>query len=390
MSEEQRYSKEGRAGWDPAVGQGKKGEKRQIAWTAKLKKILDETDNIDSDVQRIINTILDHENIPRKKPKFINFIKNIMGHRAGMHNIDKTWELFSQALKPDETSTTVPSSSVTSDSMDQVPNQAPEDAEMTESDSNVKKKKDKKNKKNKNKEQVEVEDVEPLKKSKKSKSKKKDERTSEKENVQECNDNQTGDDVKGAKKRKRDEVESMDIDGDTETPVKKTKFDWDEIITEILEAKDGNEMKLVKLKKKCLNEFFSRNEGTHHSKEDIGAKFDKKLKKRKYRILKDRVKLILNEEAVKDEEETNASAQTQEHVDTKPSLSFNKWEATDLGSSAQTDKFRRLMGIKSGAPPPKAADGLAKKRDDGKIFKDLEQGFEKARQSHFGGRCFDV
>jgi len=45
------------------------------------------------------------------------------------------------------------------------------------------------------------------------------------------------------------------------------------------------------------------------------------------------------------------------------------------------------MGIKS-APPPKAVD--AKKRDDGKIFRDLEQGFEKARQSHFGGRCFDV
>merc|ERR1712130_384768 len=41
-----------------------------------------------------------HENIPRKKPKFVNFVKNIMRNRARPHSIDKTWELFEQALKP--------------------------------------------------------------------------------------------------------------------------------------------------------------------------------------------------------------------------------------------------------------------------------------------------
>ena len=32
-------------------------------------------------------------------------------------------------------------------------------------------------------------------------------------------------------------------------------------------------------------------------------------------------------------------------------LSFNAWEAASLGSDAQTEKFRRLMGIKA-APKP--------------------------------------
>merc|ERR1712096_75710 len=100
MSEEQRYSKEGRAGWDPEKGQGNKGEKRQNIWTSNLRAILAETENIDSDVRNIVNTILDHENIPRKKPKFTNFVKNIMRNRARPHSIDKTWDLFSQALKP--------------------------------------------------------------------------------------------------------------------------------------------------------------------------------------------------------------------------------------------------------------------------------------------------
>merc|ERR1712179_166898 len=100
MSEEQRYSKEGRAGWDPEKGQGNKGESRQKSWTSNLRAILAETQNIDSDVKNIVNTILDHENIPRKKPKFSNFVKNIMRNRASPHAIDKTWDLFSQALKP--------------------------------------------------------------------------------------------------------------------------------------------------------------------------------------------------------------------------------------------------------------------------------------------------
>ena len=32
-------------------------------------------------------------------------------------------------------------------------------------------------------------------------------------------------------------------------------------------------------------------------------------------------------------------------------LSWNKWEATNLGSDSQTEKFRRLMGIKTTNPP---------------------------------------
>merc|ERR1719331_1786105 len=100
MSEEQRYSKEGRGGWDPSVGQGNKGEKRQNAWIANLRKILQETSDLDGDVRNILDTIQEHENIPRKKPKFINFVKNIMRNRARPHSIDKTWELFEQALKP--------------------------------------------------------------------------------------------------------------------------------------------------------------------------------------------------------------------------------------------------------------------------------------------------
>merc|ERR1712025_1536663 len=98
----------------------------------------------------------------------------------------------------------------------------------------------------------------------------------------------------------------------------------------------GNEMKLNKLKKKCVSEFFALNEGTHKTQEEIGAKFDKKLKKRKYRVLKDKVKLILdNEGETADDEKTqpeDSTSQKEEKVE-PAKASFNNWEAANLGSS---------------------------------------------------------
>jgi len=410
MSEEQRYSKEGRAGWDPEKGQGNKGENRQKSWTSNLRAILAETQNIDSDVKNIVNTILDHENIPRKKPKFSNFVKNIMRNRASPHAIDKTWDLFSQALKPPTPavpSETPKENEVKEEDVKMEDVKIDENAEETEKKEKKRKKEKKKDKVDSPDSDVEVqkEDENSKKKSKKKLKKEKrklqeednaSEETSEKENTEKISkkkkkkdknkEQAVVEDENKNNKRKRDE--EMEVDEDESSP-KKTKFDWDEVITSLLMKKDDKEMKLNKLKKKCLSEFFSSNEGTHKTPEEVGAKFDKKLKKRKYRLLKDRVKLIVD-----DEPEEKIISEKPEPVikkETKPAMSFNQWESSNLGSAAQTEKFRRLMGIKSGPATQQAQPGKfgVGQRDDRKIFRDLEQGFEKARQAHFGGRCFE-
>lgn len=152
-------------------------------------------------------------------------------------------------------------------------------------------------------------------------------------------------------------------------------------------------MKLVKLKKKCLREYFSVHEGTHKTKEEVGAKFDKKVKKRSYKVLKDRIKLLGEEEDEKSEEEEEVMQGApskpegwQSAPDPKPVISFNKWEGADMGSDAQTEKFRRLMGIKAAPKPQEVSSKWG--RDDKKMLRELEQGFEKARETHFGGRSF--
>ena len=296
--------------------QGNKGEKRQNAWIANLRKILQETSDLDGDVKNILDTIQEHENIPRKKPKFVNFVKNIMRNRARPHSIDKTWELFEQALKPPA---------------------LPEPMEVAENEESDKTESLETNGKGETPEK-ENEGGKKEKKKKKKKDKKLPDTT---EDVN----------TKPSRKRKSSDAGENDKDGTTkeeESPVKKAKFDWDEVITACLKEKDGNEMKLVKLKKKCLREYFSAHEGSHKTKEEIGAKFDKKVNKRSYKVLKDRIKLVGVEEEKKSEEEEEVMQGAaskpegwQSAPDPKPSaISFNKWEGADMGSDAQTEKFR--------------------------------------------------
>ena len=283
----------------------------------------------------------EHDNIPRKKPKFVNFVKNIMRNRARPHSIDKTWELFEQALKPPAV--------VEAEPMDT------KEGEVEAGGDTDKKKKSKKKKKG-DEENEDVKEASPdiengEKKLSKKKQKKRDRELADKmeeEDEKKENKEKTGKEEreeKKAKKRKRDEVEEESTP-ELNSP-KKTKFDWDELIAGCLKTKEGHEMKLVKLKKKCLSEFFSQHEGTHKTKEEVGAKFDKKLKKRSYRLLKDKVKLITEDED--DEEVVQGAAERPEGWKSAPEpapaapapgLSFNKWEGADMGSSAQV-RYKR-------------------------------------------------
>ena len=412
MSEDQRYSKEGRGGWDPSKGQvgghddndddnndtddddrkyynsrviqGHKGEKKQNAWVNNLRSILAEASDLDSDVRTIVNTIMDHENIPRKKPKFVNFVKNIMRNRARPHSIDKTWDLFSEALKSPATEAEV-KMEVTAPTSDEVVETKVKEKKKKKKNKDVESSEESSENTKKIAEKVPEESSEKENVGAKPKKKKKDKKLAEQES-------------EGTLKRKRDEDMEVEEEEEASASKKKKKFDWDETITNVLLKKEGNEMKLNKLKKKCVNEFLSQNEGTHKTTEEVGAKFDKKLKKRKYRVLKDKVKLILDDEGKEEKEkekEVEACEMKTVTVTEKcvaPKTSFNNWESANLGSSAQNDKFRRLMGLGKSSNTTKETIGKSgfQARNDQKIFRDLEEGFERARQTHFGGRCFST
>merc|ERR1711879_1032459 len=80
-----------------------KGERKQLEWIENLRALTsDPSVSIEGDVRDLLGQVMEHENIPRKRAKFTNFVKNIR-RAVRPTTIDKTWELFEQALKKKDT-----------------------------------------------------------------------------------------------------------------------------------------------------------------------------------------------------------------------------------------------------------------------------------------------
>jgi cell growth-regulating nucleolar protein len=226
----------------------------------------DTREHLDDDVRKVLDVVIRHENIPRKKPKFVNFVKNIIrGIRPA--TIDKTWEVFEEAHKSN------------ADKNGSAPHE-----EKPRAEENGKKK------------QAEEEDGDGA-------------QVEERMGVQMFKGlKPTGGDleVNGKSKKRKATDDGSDDDcpnGDAkrvaieeeESEEKPTggRFDWEETITEILRKK--GEMKLNKLKKRVVDEYISQ-VNTHRTQAELLARVDKKLKKNKcFKVLQDRVALVNRE-----------------------------------------------------------------------------------------------
>merc|ERR1711973_376844 len=79
-----------------------KGLKKQNAWIETLQDVVaSKSGELDADVKSVVDTIITFENIPRKKPKFMNFAKNVLGggRQSSPQTLEKIWELHELALK---------------------------------------------------------------------------------------------------------------------------------------------------------------------------------------------------------------------------------------------------------------------------------------------------
>ncbi|GBP40149.1 Cell growth-regulating nucleolar protein [Eumeta japonica] len=92
ITEEERYGKK------DFVAKEKKGEQKQNIWVEMIKAVLDEHKDLSRNVLNIIQSVSQHTNTPRKKPKFVNFVKNVCGHKTNPKDIDSAWELIAAKL----------------------------------------------------------------------------------------------------------------------------------------------------------------------------------------------------------------------------------------------------------------------------------------------------
>ncbi|NWX33786.1 LYAR protein, partial [Notiomystis cincta] len=335
VSEDQKY---GGKGFEAKTN---KGDAKQQEWIQKIHEVMKKP-NISPKVRNILEQMRTFDNIPRKKVKFQNWIKNSL--RINDSNLqDQVWDVFSEATR------NVSLTGEQDKPQQKEEQQSAEAGEKTMAEENgitddkterKKSKRERKEERQKNKKKekkdLKLENQAEVKKSKKSKK--------GKESVEdefEINGNGNHSEMEeetNVKKRKHKHVEgthhtiyilvyfedafsqfqslinylkephtktkrmktesvSEDMEteniNDNEENVGTGKFNWKGTIKAVLKQAPDNEISVKKLRKKVIAQYYAVAGERHKTEEEILVIFNKKVNNNpKFRVLKDKVKLV--------------------------------------------------------------------------------------------------
>ncbi|KAF7286043.1 uncharacterized protein LOC143199040 [Rhynchophorus ferrugineus] len=90
ITEDERYAAKGTY----KNGIVKKGEVKQESWLEMIRSICDTEKNLRPSLRNLLNIISGNSNVPRKKIKFMNFVKSSLGGRANMNDVEEVWNLI--------------------------------------------------------------------------------------------------------------------------------------------------------------------------------------------------------------------------------------------------------------------------------------------------------
>uniref|UniRef100_A0A8C3XAL2 Cell growth-regulating nucleolar protein n=1 Tax=Catagonus wagneri TaxID=51154 RepID=A0A8C3XAL2_9CETA len=334
ISEDQKY---GGKGYE---GKTHKGDAKQQAWLQKINELIKKP-NVSPKVKELLEQISGFDNVPRKKAKFQNWMKNSLK----VHNesvLEQVWSIFSEASSSEpannrgqdeqppqqvaqpqaENPATVPSSRANDSS-----------EERAEAKKNKRERKEERQQKNRKKEKKELklENQQENSKSQKPKKRKKEQeaegedapeapgcaggksrkKRSKAARAQEVDGaatekGETTGTSPGKRKRKDSEVEAdskkkkMKLPGHSEHGEVENhaapapgKFNWKGTIKAVLKQAPDNEITVKKLRKKVLAQYFAVTKEHHRPEEELLAIFNKKISKNPtLKLLKDKVKLL--------------------------------------------------------------------------------------------------
>jgi len=91
ISESEKYGAVG------STHKANKGDLKQQEWMKKIEEA-SETNNLSDEGRKLLETLLDYDNIPRKKGKFLNFLKNSLKIRSTQLG-EEVWNTFSNVNK---------------------------------------------------------------------------------------------------------------------------------------------------------------------------------------------------------------------------------------------------------------------------------------------------
>ncbi|KAM9381987.1 cell growth-regulating nucleolar protein [Phaethornis superciliosus] len=301
VSEDQKY------GGKDFEAKTTKGDAKQQEWIQKIHEVMKKP-NISPKVRNILEQMRVFDNIPRKKVKFQNWMKNSLRITDSTMQ-DQVWDIFSEATR----------NKISSEKEQSKPQQqqSAETGENGITDDKIEKKKNKRERKeerqkNKKKEKKDLilEDQSEVRKSKKSKKGKESlenefeingngyqSETEEEINVKKRKQKHTEEEPRITTKRRKTENISEDMETENtngnEENVGAGKFNWKGTIKAVLKQAPDNEISIKKLRKKVIAQYYAVAGENHKSEEDIRVIFNKKVNNNpKFKVLKDKVKLL--------------------------------------------------------------------------------------------------
>ncbi|NXY08501.1 LYAR protein, partial [Pteruthius melanotis] len=333
VSEDQKY---GGKGFEAKTN---KGDAKQQEWIQKIHEVMKKP-NISPKVRNILEQMRAFDNIPRKKVKFQNWIKNSLRiHDSTLQ--DQVWDVFSEATrnvsltgKQDKPQQKEERQSAETGEKTMAEENGITDEKPERKKSKRERKEERQKNKKKEKKDLKLENQAEVKKSKKSKKGKEsmeDELevngngnhsiTEEETNVKKrkhkhvegiyrttyilvCFEDafsqfQSSINKEPHTKAKRMKTESVSEDmeteniNDNEENVGTGKFNWKGTIKAVLKQAPDNEISFKKLRKKVIAQYYAVAGERHKTEEEILVTFNKKVNNNpKFRVLKDKVKLV--------------------------------------------------------------------------------------------------
>ncbi|XP_048827718.1 cell growth-regulating nucleolar protein [Brienomyrus brachyistius] len=294
ISEDQKY---GGKGYE---AKSKKGDVKQQQWIQRIHEAMNKP-GINPKLKDVLNQVSSYENVPRKKAKFQNWMKNSLRiHSAALQ--DQVWEIFSAASgsQPESESRWESESQQESEPQRLAQDKAPKARQNGNGTAAPLQKKSKQERKEDRRQRsglygVGAEDegdsTERTKKKKKRKRGEEDSNAAEGEGhtkkQKKHKPNGTGEYLLAIE----DEEKAEEDEGQ---PSSKGKFNWKGTMKAILRQSPEEGISIKKLKKKVLAEYYTfTGEGNFRSEEELISLFNKKVNNNpKFRVLKDKVRLV--------------------------------------------------------------------------------------------------
>ncbi|CAK6958320.1 cell growth-regulating nucleolar protein [Scomber scombrus] len=290
ISEDQKY---GGKGYEAKAN---KGDVKQQQWIERIQNAINKP-GVSAKLKDVLRQVSAYDNVPRKKAKFQNWMKNSL--RIANSNLhEEVWDILNTATdsppeapqQTKEAKQTVAEVKVNTNGNEKQNGQPDVEKKKLNKRERKEARQQKNGKVTKGAEKTVAQEPEEVQAATKKKKDKKRKHENEE-------NGHSADDETSSKRTKISETEDDDTlmsQEDEDPAVSKGKFNWKGNIKAVLKDAPEQELAVKKLRKKILAAYYSfTGDGNFKSEEEVLALFNKKITKNpKFRVLKDRVKLV--------------------------------------------------------------------------------------------------